>query len=64
MIVRPTLNSLLSIPFDQVRVVIVGQDPYHGVGQAEGLAFSVGRGVPVPRSLSNIFGELESDPGA
>lgn len=50
-------------PFDQVRVVIVGQDPYHGPGQAHGLCFSVPDAVAVPPSLANIFSELESDLG-
>ena len=50
-------------PFDQVRVVIVGQDPYHGPGQAMGLAFSVPADVRVPPSLRNILRELESDVG-
>ncbi len=48
-------------PFDRVKVVILGQDPYHGKGQAEGLAFSVKKGVKIPPSLRNIFIELESD---
>lgn len=48
-------------PFDQVRVVILGQDPYHGPGQAHGLSFSVPKGVPPPPSLVNIYKELESD---
>jgi uracil-DNA glycosylase len=48
-------------PFDQVKVVIIGQDPYHGEGQAHGLCFSVNKGVPVPPSLKNIYKELESD---
>lgn len=50
-------------PFDKVKVVIVGQDPYHGPGQAHGLCFSVPRGVPVPPSLVNIYKELASDLG-
>ncbi len=50
-------------PFDTLRVVIVGQDPYHGVGQANGLAFSVGKDIEMPPSLINIFNELESDLG-
>ena len=50
-------------PPEQVRVVILGQDPYHGPGQANGLAFSVGRGVPLPPSLKNIYRELERDLG-
>ena len=50
-------------PFEQVKVVVLGQDPYHGRGQAHGLSFSVLPGVPVPRSLLNIYTELEEDPG-
>lgn len=50
-------------PLDQARVVIVGQDPYHGPGQATGLAFSVPRDVPVPPSLRNVFTELGTDLG-
>jgi uracil-DNA glycosylase len=48
-------------PFDAVRVVVLGQDPYHGPGQAHGLCFSVRRGVPPPPSLRNIFKELATD---
>ena len=50
-------------PLDKVKVVILGQDPYHGYGQAMGLSFSVPDGVPVPPSLKNIFREIESDIG-
>lgn len=50
-------------PFDAVKVVILGQDPYHGPGQAHGLCFSVLPGVPVPPSLENIFKELQRDLG-
>ncbi|HEY0861624.1 MAG TPA: uracil-DNA glycosylase [Pseudoxanthomonas sp.] len=50
-------------PFDAVKVVILGQDPYHGPGQAHGLCFSVLPGVPVPPSLANIFKELDADLG-
>jgi uracil-DNA glycosylase len=50
-------------PFDKVKVVILGQDPYHGAGQANGLCFAVGERVPLPPSLQNIFKELESDLG-
>ena len=50
-------------PLDQVRVVILGQDPYHGAGQANGLCFSVNPGVDIPPSLVNIFHELETDLG-
>lgn len=49
--------------FDQVKVVILGQDPYHGLGQAHGLCFSVQKGVQLPPSLQNIFKELKSDLG-
>ncbi len=55
------LRSLYLTPPESVRVVILGQDPYHGRGQAEGLAFSVAPGVPVPPSLRNIFNELRRD---
>ena len=50
-------------PFDQVKLVILGQDPYHGPNQAHGLSFSVQDGVPIPRSLKNIFKELQNDIG-
>ena len=50
-------------PFDEVKVVIIGQDPYHGAGQAHGLSFSVPEGIKQPPSLKNIFKELESDLG-
>ncbi|MBQ6881960.1 MAG: uracil-DNA glycosylase [Alistipes sp.] len=50
-------------PFEQLKVVIIGQDPYHGPGQANGLCFSVGDGVPFPPSLRNIFQEVASDIG-
>ena len=53
--------ALDAAPPEQVRVVIVGQDPYHGPGQAHGLAFSVAPGVPVPPSLQNIYKELTTD---
>ncbi|MDE6484162.1 MAG: uracil-DNA glycosylase [Duncaniella sp.] len=52
-----------SCPADKVKVVILGQDPYHGPGQANGLSFSVNDGVPLPRSLENIYRELQSDLG-
>lgn len=51
-------------PFDKVKVVIIGQDPYHGPGQANGFCFSVNQGVPFPPSLLNIFKEMLSDVGA
>jgi uracil-DNA glycosylase len=57
------LEALAMTPLDMVRVVILGQDPYHGSGQAHGLAFSVRDGVRVPPSLVNIYKELESDLG-
>lgn len=50
-------------PFDQVKVVILGQDPYHGLGQANGLCFSVNDGVPIPPSLRNVYKEIASDIG-
>ncbi|GAA5523860.1 uracil-DNA glycosylase [Microbulbifer aestuariivivens] len=56
-------NAFNSTPFDQVKVVILGQDPYHGPGQAHGLCFSVMPGVRVPPSLKNIYKELQSDLG-
>ena len=56
-------NALDSCPLSQIRVVILGQDPYHGAGQAHGLSFSVPEGVAHPPSLINIFKELESDIG-
>ena len=56
-------NAFDSCPFDKVRVVIIGQDPYHDVGQAQGLCFSVPDGIAVPPSLQNIYKELESDLG-
>jgi uracil-DNA glycosylase len=57
------LAALALTPLDRVRCVILGQDPYHGPGQAHGLAFSVPDGVPVPPSLINITRELEADLG-
>lgn len=51
-------------PFSNLKVVILGQDPYHGPGQANGLCFSVNPGVPFPPSLRNIFAEVEADTGA
>ena len=56
-------NALDSTPFDSVKVVILGQDPYHGPGQAHGLCFSVPDGVAPPPSLLNIFREIEADLG-
>lgn len=54
-------NALNSTPLERVKVVVIGQDPYHGPGQAHGLCFSVQPGVPVPPSLQNIFKELKRD---
>jgi uracil-DNA glycosylase len=54
-------NALNTTPFDKVRVVIIGQDPYHGEGQAHGLAFSVRKGVAIPPSLVNIYKEIEAE---
>ncbi|HEX5692812.1 MAG TPA: uracil-DNA glycosylase [Roseiflexaceae bacterium] len=54
-------SALALTPYDQVRVVILGQDPYHGPNQAHGLAFSVRKGVRPPPSLVNIFAELQTD---
>lgn len=56
-------NAFDVCPLDQVKVVILGQDPYHGVGQAHGLSFSVLPGLPFPLSLQNIFKEIKSDLG-
>ena len=57
------LKAFEACPFDQIKVVILGQDPYHGPGQANGLCFSVSDGVRRPPSLQNIFKEIESDMG-
>ena len=54
-------NAFNLCPFDRVKVVLLGQDPYHEPGQAEGLCFSVADGVPFPPSLRNIFSEIEAD---
>lgn len=56
-------NALNSTPFNRVKAVILGQDPYHGPGQAMGLAFSVPEGIKLPSSLANIFKELKQDLG-
>ena len=56
-------NALQKTPYDKVKVVIVGQDPYHGPGQAHGLCFSVPKGTPIPPSLLNIFKEIQADIG-
>lgn len=60
---RLIFNAFDQCPFDATKVVIIGQDPYHGPGQAHGLCFSVGEGVPNPPSLQNIFKEIQSDLG-
>lgn len=57
-------NAFNLCPFGKVKVVIIGQDPYHGPGQAHGLCFSVNDGVPFPPSLRNIFKEINADTGA
>lgn len=54
-------NAFKHCPLDKVKVVILGQDPYHGVGQAHGLSFSVNKGIALPPSLRNIYRELEQD---
>ncbi len=54
-------NALNYLPFEKIKVVIIGQDPYHGEGQAQGLSFSVPDNFPFPPSLVNIFKEIESD---
>ena len=54
-------NALALCPFDKIKVVIIGQDPYHGYGQANGLSFSVNDGIRKPPSLQNIFKELQTD---
>lgn len=56
-------NALNAVKFDDVKVVIIGQDPYHEPGQAQGLAFSVPKGVKIPPSLVNIYKEIENDIG-
>lgn len=60
---RQVFRAFDLCPFDRVRVVIIGQDPYHGAGQAEGLCFSVAQGVALPPSLRNIYKELHDDLG-
>ena len=61
---KEIFNAFNLCPFDRVKVVIIGQDPYHEPGQAEGLCFSVADGVPFPPSLQNIFKEVADDTGA
>ena len=60
---KSIFRALDTCPFDSVRVVILGQDPYHGFKQANGLAFSVQEGIRIPPSLQNIFKEIKSDLG-
>lgn len=58
---KQIFNAFNLTPFDQVKVVILGQDPYHGTGEAHGLSFSVPEGIKIPPSLRNIFKELKAD---
>ena len=60
---QQVFRALRATPYEKVRAVILGQDPYHGPGQAHGLCFSVNAGVPLPPSLENIFAELHADLG-
>ena len=60
---RDIFNALTACPYSETKVVILGQDPYHGEGRAHGLCFSVNRGVKIPPSLVNIYKELEQDLG-
>ena len=60
---RQIFKAFELTPVDKVKAVILGQDPYHGYGQAEGLSFSVPENVPAPPSLKNIFTEIENDLG-
>lgn len=60
---KNVFNALELTPFESVKVVILGQDPYHGSGQAHGLSFSVQNGIPLPPSLKNIYKELQEDIG-
>lgn len=60
---KQIFNAFQLTPFDQVRVVILGQDPYHGLGQAHGLCFSVQKGIKPPPSLVNIYKEINADLG-
>jgi len=67
-VVYPTRENIFTAfklcPFEQVKVVILGQDPYHGEGQAQGLSFSVPDGVRIPPSLQNIYQEIKNDPAS
>ena len=60
---RLIFNAFDLCPFDRVKVVIIGQDPYHGIGQAHGLSFSVNENIELPPSLRNIYKEIRSDLG-
>lgn len=60
---RQIFSAFHRCPFEELKVVILGQDPYHGSGQANGLCFSVNDGIPHPPSLTNIFKEIETDLG-
>ena len=60
---KNVFRALELTPFESVKVVILGQDPYHGFGQAHGLSFSVQKGIPLPPSLRNIYKELQEDIG-
>jgi uracil-DNA glycosylase len=60
---KSIFNAFNQTPFQQVKVVILGQDPYHGDGQAHGLCFSVQEGIKIPPSLLNIYKEMETDLG-
>lgn len=60
---RLIFNAFDLCPFDRVKVVIIGQDPYHGIGQAHGLSFSVNEQIELPPSLRNIYKEIQSDLG-
>ena len=58
---KDIFNAFWNTPFDKVRVVILGQDPYHGPGEAHGLSFSVQKGIAIPPSLRNMYKELQND---
>jgi len=58
---RLIFNAFDTCPFDKLKVVLLGQDPYHGIGQAHGLCFSVNDGVPLPPSLQNMYKEIADD---
>ena len=58
---KKIFNSMNITSFEEIKIVIIGQDPYHGLGQAHGLAFSVSKGIPIPPTLKNIFKEIKND---